>query len=264
MYTPRLLLHFCIFNGVISCLNASTEKEVDYLLDSLTESRWLSSTMNSNLEKVVPKKNDDLYKAIRKKMIQTLQGKKIHTVVYVNYPDELGIATIEDRDAASVQIRLVNNEVGKSDDKLKPARHWTHHDIVSEWNAGKTPSEASLEQRRVGAFYEGMLQLRVKGLLLACFAYENQLDSAGIISLKRQNLITSNQAIMAGLCQDYHVAQSMCLFFIDHVADWNEENSVSFKTWEFQYNTFEEYYQSELGIQSKIRWATLIEGSSGR
>lgn len=255
----NLLLQCIIFSGVICNLFACTEKEADSFLDSLSENHWLSSAMSSNHEKIAPKRNDDLYKAIRKKLIKTLENRRIHRVTYTSYADDQEIVTIHDHDATSVEIKLVNTEIITTADKLGSTCHLNSFDIVTEWNNGKVPLGIISKATRSEKVHEGLLQLRVKSLVGACFLYENRKESLSILSLKKKNLITSNQATMAGVYNDYHVAQSICSFFKEHLVDWSRKNKVVFASWGLRHENFEEYYKSDFGAQSRLRWTNLIK-----
>ena len=249
------------FVGLICNLNASPEKDVDSFFDSLLESRWLSSTIDKRQNKVVLTENDDLYRVIREKFIQTLRGKRIHSLTYVNYLDEHGIATIMDHDEDSVKIRLVNNEIGKVDGILKNTHDLQPDSIVSEWNEGKDSLGAKLQIRRSERLYEGMLQLRVTGFLRACFSYEKKQDLESIISLKKKKLITFEQALTTGLYHEYNIEKCYWSYFQKYAADWSKINNVLLETWGSQYVNFEEYFHSPAGIQSRSRWTSNLNSS---
>ena len=256
----NFLVCFMVLMGLICNLHAGHEKEVDSLLDSISKSCWLSSTKDSSNNRIVLKENDDLYKVIRKKLIQTLQGKRIHSLVYVHYPDELGIATIMDYDENSVEIRLVDNEKGKFDSKYSVKNHGrTSDDIVSEWSDDRNASEAMLQMKSVRKVYEDMLQPRITGLLLACFSYEKKLDSVGIISLSNKKIIAPENAIAAGLYHDFDIYRSTILFLEEHAADWSKRNNILFETWRFRHSSFEEYFQSQASVESRLRWSKLLK-----
>ena len=252
------MIRLFIFIGLIHNLHAATEKEVDSFLDSLSESRWLSSTTGRSQNRVFLTENDDLYHAIREKLIQTLRGKKIHSLTYLNYSDDHRLAVFVEHDENSVKIQLVNNESCKVDSKFKKSSALNSKDFMSEWKAGKNSTEANLQPKKFGKVYENMLQPRLKGLLHACFLYENRLNLSSIISLKEKGLINFEQAITVGLYHDYNVNKYNRSFIEEHAADWSKKNDILFEMWGFENGSFEKFFKSQAGAQSRLRWTHLL------
>lgn len=258
MNNNKLVLCIIFSLGLMDEIKASPEKYVNYFFHSISKSRWLSSSLNKDHNLISLKEDDDFYKAIRQRMIHILNGKKIHSLTYVNYPDEDGIAKITDYSDDSVEIRLVNIKIAKTSIGPTEMSRVESNNFASEWNRGREDFQARLLPPINGTIHEDMLQLRIKGLILAFFEYETKADKESIIFLEANNIITADQAIMAGIYYDYKLEQSYRLFINKYAADWSKRNNIQFVTWRSTHLSLVDYLKTKEGFQSKVRWKNLI------